>query len=183
VLFVDPREEGRVNRIRTEEEAPKEGTEAFFHAAIDAIPLPIVVRDRNDDVVLGNKSWAELPPSAPNATSHTAYIKHPEGALDFTAYARLDRSVSISDVHGAERHFTEHTGRFTGPAAETFKVSVLFDVTDISREKERTETQLRLICDLVEALPLPLYAHDLNGRYIIINRAAKTSSTLTEKRS
>ncbi len=159
---------------------------AHLHTTLDATADGILVVDRKGKTVFFSKRFAEmwgLPADILEKKDDdlmlafaAGQVVDPEGFLAKikTLYAepeaKIVDTVQFEDGRIFERH--SHPQRLNGEVIG--RVWSFRDVTDRAQAEKALQDQRAFLSELIEAMPIPLYYKDLDGRYLGFNAAFET---------
>jgi PAS domain S-box-containing protein len=153
----------------------------FLTAVINALPVPLFVKDRQHKFMLANQAFSDvqgwpadniigkrahdlLPPSTAEA------LEAAEEAL-FLRGGECESERTITSSQGEERHLMERAKICTLPNGEEILVVTPIDIT----ERKHIELQLRDASEfmqaIINAIPMPFFVRDEETRYIQVNEA------------
>ncbi|MFN3437198.1 MAG: EAL domain-containing protein [Acidovorax sp.] len=162
----------------------------FTRQLIDALPLPVFVRDADGSYLDANRAWQQLfqaPPNAAAARGGTPAPAYPE-ELSPERSAQIaqaqDNEIRIQRAHQAPLYMAYYEAPFTSTSgALAGTIGTLVDVTERKRvqealhaEKERAEVTLASIGDGV-------ITTDLSGRIESLNEAAQLMTGFTAEQA
>lgn len=166
------------------------------HELLDAIPLPVVLKDRESAFIAVNRAWEEFygvhrsdalgrpieevlaPDLVPRVRALEQRVLANGGIEIYDSLIRRGDGA-MRDVHYSKAAVTRDDGTVTGT------VTTMVDMTErraseqaALRARERIETvnrelqtQLAFSRALLDAMPLPISVKDHNGRFTAVNRA------------
>lgn len=162
----------------------------FTRQLIDALPLPVFVRDADGSYLDANRAWQQLfqaPPNAAAAHAGTPAPAYPE-ELSPERSAQIaqaqDNEIRIQRAHQSPLYMAYYEAPFTSTSgALAGTIGTLVDVTERKRaqealhaEKERAEVTLASIGDGV-------ITTDLAGRVESMNEAAQLMTGFTAEQA
>lgn len=156
----------------------------FLRKVIDANPNNIYVKNSNGEIILANKSWANLLGTTPDKL-----IKEPDaGELlnrqvaeavyhdDFQIIhgkkSRISREQSFIDSNGNERWISTIKLPMYNEAREIENLIVVStDITELKKSEGALRETNLLLRTLISTIPDQMYYKDTKGRYLVINNA------------
>lgn|GEM_PF-1428370 len=157
--------------------------QAFLARVMDAVPVPLLVKDRDQRVLLANQAFVEFSRRAPESLAREAFVE-PLGDLA-PRLAELDRIAlatgepqSLSDrtrlPDGSQGFMEVSRTACVGPEGVPALVCTYFDLT----AEQDAETRQRLARDfllrLLELLPNGVFVRDAQGHVAMANPALHT---------
>ncbi len=166
---------------RKEVEAQLRASADFATAVMNAIPLPLFVKDRDHRFIAVNEAFCRregvvaadvigkraLDLLSPALVTELEQV---EQAL-FASGTECEREVTLTLATGEERHLLERTKVCTLPNGEELLIVIAIDMT----ERKQIEYQLydasEFLRAVIDAVPMPLFVRDEEYRYIQVNDA------------
>ncbi|MBU1353891.1 MAG: EAL domain-containing protein [Gammaproteobacteria bacterium] len=162
----------------------------FTRQLIDALPLPVFVRNANGSYLDANRAWQQLFGASPSTaasragTSAPAYPEELSSERSAQIAHAQDNEIRIQRAHQAPLYMAYYEAPFTSTSgALAGTIGTLVDVTERKRaqealhaEKERAEVTLASIGDGV-------ITTDLAGRIESINEAAQLMTGFTAEQA
>lgn len=166
----------------------------FHRQLIDALPVPVLVRDANGNQIETNRAWQRVVHAAADDPAVSAQmtpkgddphaVRVPRPSLWRRLADAHDTDVRIPLADGTEKEMACHEASFTtASGAVAGKISTLLDVTDRNRahkalgaERARVEVMLRSIGDGV-------ITTNPNGEVTSINEAAQLLTGFTREQA
>jgi PAS domain S-box-containing protein len=167
-----------VQRARREVER----SERFLDAVIDAMPVPLFVKDREHRTVKLNSAQAASAGLAVDAVIGKRDEEFVPRHLAEIAYAEDDdvlaTGVPLVREHRARTATGEGRWRLTHKARvvvndEVYIVGVGTDITELKEAQESGERHRRFLDTVVEAIPIVVSLKDEQRRIVVINEAVR----------
>lgn len=153
----------------------------FLQAVINAVPIPLFVRDeayrylqvndafcrhfsRTRDELLGKTDYAMHPPEI---------AAHYHQQLDqiLAAGTFSEQEESFIDPHGNEHYLLVQAIPHTLPSGQRLVVSTLVDITERTNMERQLRDSAEFLNSVINAVPDPLYVKDEDHRFIQVNEA------------
>ena len=180
-----------ITRDVTEERqarAEVEDQKRLLQATVDALPLGVLVTDRDLRVALANAEAGELngvPSSEALLGVAPSEALPPEiagpvearmrAALDGDRTDPFEHPLIVGDGRTAETIYAPLPGPDGAP---TGVIAVTRDVTEQKRVQDEVSRQRRLLRTVIDAIPDHVYALDRDGRFTLLNAAVAASAGL-----
>ena len=160
-----------------------ERSQRFLDAVIDAIPVPLFVKDREHRVVKMNPAHADALGVARDSLVGLRDEDYIPDSFAREAYAE-DDAVTASGVPLVKEHRTRLPDGSPGPWRITHKaraviddevyiVGVGTDITPLKQAQESAERHRRFLDAMVEAIPIVVSLKDQDGRIVMTNGAVR----------
>jgi len=159
-----------------------ERSHQFLHAIVNAIPVPVFVKDAEHRWVMMNDALCAL-----HARPREALLGKRDGDVlpaDFAARAyEQDRCALASDVPlfceeslaalgGAQAWVLKAKAGVRLPDGSRYVVGVSMDISELRNAREALERERALLRATLDASPSAIYIKDAQHRYVLANAAA-----------
>ncbi len=162
-------------------EAALQRERAYLKQILDAIPTPIVVKDRQYRFVFANQSARAMTAQGDiEMIGKTDYdfISRAQAdvfrAQDDMVFSTHEESINeevITDNRGRHRTVLTRKAVFQDLAGNDVLVAVITDITELKQAAADVEQSHRFLGTLINALPQPIFVKDSQSRWIHVNDA------------
>ncbi|MEO8626808.1 MAG: PAS domain-containing protein [Betaproteobacteria bacterium] len=156
---------------------------------LDAIPTPILVKDRQYRFVFVNRSARALTGQGETQMiGKTDYDFNPKAhadvfrAQDDTVFSTREESINeevITDNRGQSRTLLTRKAVFKDLAGHDVLVAVITDISELKRATAEAEHSRGFLDSVLNALPQPIFVKDSQSRWIHVNTAGYQRYGLT----
>jgi len=148
---------------------------------IDAIPVPLIVKDESHRYVIVNQAMADLHGATAtglrgrtDADFHSPeavrqYLEEDERVLRTGQPLIMEQAFSA--LHERRYWVMKHKRRITLPDGKQWIISALLDLTDRKQAELALKRNQAFLAGVLDAIPQPVFVKDAEHRWVLVNAA------------